>query len=916
MRHGVLGRRAELEAVEEMLIDDSALARLLLFEGEAGIGKTTVWRAAVDVARARGFHILECQPAESETTLPFAALADLLALVPDTVLAELPGAQKQALDAALQRGDDVEPANRLAVGRAVVTLTRGLAEDVPLAIAVDDFQWLDPPTERTLEFVVRRLVDLPVLLLVARRSTGDAPPPLGVTRALPGERIRTLRIGPLPEAMLDDLLRERLSLRLPRPRLVELRWMTGGNPFYALEIGRLLQARGTDGGGALPLPSSLGAALKERIESLPESTRDALLLTAAALQPTADLLERAAGQTDGLADALSQNLLVLADRKIRFTHPLLGTAAYDAARPWDRREAHRRLAAAADDPVERASHLASASEERDEETAELLTSAAAVASARGGPETAASLAEAAAQRTPSDDDSRRRERLIAAADYHVAAGNPERGRAILEELIASTPAGPARASLLYRLADAIGESLPRSIALCEQALAEAGGEADLEAEIHNALSIFTWLAGDLERSTEHCRACVRLAERVGDEVQLAIAVGELCHAEAVLGRAWDHDSIAWALDFERRHGDFPTQQPPSVSLAVASTYTDDLETARPLLCAQLERVTSRGDEPGRAAVLFRCSELELRAGNWAEALAAAREANTITRQSGIEQEQLVTMMWLATVLAHIGELGEARDLGERAYAGSTDAGDRVASVRCAGALGLVELSAGDSHAALEWLTPARRELERMRIGELSIYTVVQNEIEALVSIGRLEEAEHAIRLVEEHGRPTGRSWHRAIAGRNRALVASARGEIPAARAALEDALAAHESLPQPFELARTLLVQGLIERRAKRWRAARDALGAALERFDHLGARAWAERAATELARVGGRPPVTSKELTETEQRIAQLAAQGASNKEIAAALFVTVRTVETNLTRVYAKLGIRSRTELAARSQ
>jgi DNA-binding CsgD family transcriptional regulator len=205
------------------------------------------------------------------------------------------------------------------------------------------------------------------------------------------------------------------------------------------------------------------------------------------------------------------------------------------------------------------------------------------------------------------------------------------------------------------------------------------------------------------------------------------------------------------------------------------------------------------------------------------------------------------------------------------------------------------------------------ELRSIGVGELSIHQVVQNAIEALVALGRLEEAEHAIAWVEDKGRPAGRAWHEAIAARGRALVAAGRGDFEAARGHVDRALAAHDRLAQPFELGRTLLASGSIERRAKHRADARTALELALNTFDQLGAPMWAEKAAAELARISGRPRSPGG-LTETERRVAELVAEGRSNKEVASALFVTVRTVEANLSKVYAKLGIRSRTELARR--
>jgi DNA-binding CsgD family transcriptional regulator len=406
---------------------------------------------------------------------------------------------------------------------------------------------------------------------------------------------------------------------------------------------------------------------------------------------------------------------------------------------------------------------------------------------------------------------------------------------------------------------------------------------------------------------------VRYAEEAGDERQLAMAIAEACNSEALLALPWDREAMARALEIEQRVEDLPPWMRPSYQLALISIVSDDLDTARPVLAAELERAQRLGHEPGILHLLLRVVDLELRAGRWSEALGAAREAHALARQGGVEFEEATTGTALARVLAHLGQLDAARSLADAAYEVGDGRGHRAIAIRAAGVLGFLDLEAGDAERALAWLTPVRDELQRMGMGELSISGVVENEIDALVAVGRLDEAEEVIAFVEEKGRPSARSWHEAVALRGRALVASARGDPERARAYVESALAAHERLPQPFELGRTLLAQGAIERRAKRRGTARQALTRALELFDELGAARFSERAAAELARLPGRRP-RSSELTETERLVAELVAEGLSNKEIAARLFVTVRTVEGNLTRIYSKLEIRSRTELAGR--
>jgi DNA-binding CsgD family transcriptional regulator len=272
----------------------------------------------------------------------------------------------------------------------------------------------------------------------------------------------------------------------------------------------------------------------------------------------------------------------------------------------------------------------------------------------------------------------------------------------------------------------------------------------------------------------------------------------------------------------------------------------------------------------------------------------------------------VALVVQGAVQAHLGQLGEAVAVARAAVTVAEECGDRSYALRATGVLGFVELSRGDPVAALQHLSPAGADLRTAGVGELSITAIVQNEIEALVAVGRLDEAEEVIGFVGEKGRPTQRAWHEAVAARGRALVAAARGDAEEARAQVDRALVAHDRLPQPFELGRTLLAQGTIERRAKRRGEARAALARALDVFDQLGAPLWAEKAADELARIPGRAPA-AQGLTETERRIAELVASGLANKQVAAKMFVTVRTVEGNLTRIYSKLGVRSRTELAS---
>jgi DNA-binding CsgD family transcriptional regulator len=431
--------------------------------------------------------------------------------------------------------------------------------------------------------------------------------------------------------------------------------------------------------------------------------------------------------------------------------------------------------------------------------------------------------------------------------------------------------------------------------------------------VHLQLATLSGVSGDLVRSVEHIRAAARFAEEAGDDALVATTIADLCPRLAYLGLPYPRDEMERALEIERRLGGISVYSNPSFRYGTMLANSDFPDQARPLLQAQLERFEQSGNAVWQIGALFRLADLELRTGNWGEATRLARRVREIAQNAGIAQEQSIGLMIHGLVQAHLGNVDEARDAAGQALALAQASGDRGYAIRAAGVLGFAELSAGDPTAALAQLEPAFDELRREGVGELSIHHVAQNAIDALVAVGRLDDAEAAISYVDDKGRLTRRSWNEAVATRGRAIVAAARGDDDSAQIWISKALIAHERLPQPFELGRTLLAKGTIERRAKRRASAREALTQALELFDELGAALWAEKAAAELARIPGRRTRGSAELTETERRVAELVTAGLSNKEVAAQLFISVRAVEANLSKVYAKLDVRSRTQLAS---
>jgi DNA-binding CsgD family transcriptional regulator len=333
------------------------------------------------------------------------------------------------------------------------------------------------------------------------------------------------------------------------------------------------------------------------------------------------------------------------------------------------------------------------------------------------------------------------------------------------------------------------------------------------------------------------------------------------------------------------------------------------EEARALLERE-QREWQERDEPRSARALWGLSWVEFRAGQWALAAEHAGRARDIRGQYGLEVPQ--DHLPIALVAVHRGDLEQARDHSERALALAEEQLGLHPPQHMA-ILGLVALGNGDAAGALEWLAKADRQAAALGWGEPSIRWWTSDYVELLLELDRIDDAVRVLDTWEADAARLSREWVLAHVVRCRGLVAGARGDAQEALAILERAASEHETAGDPFGRARAFLALGVARRRTRQKRPAREAIERAIEGFDGIGAAGWAENARRELARIGGRPP-RGDELTPTERRLAELVAEGRSNKEIAAVLFVTPKTVGTTLSRLYAKVGVRSRTELVRR--
>jgi len=902
----IVGRDDELRAIEAFVSDAPDGASALVLEGEPGIGKSTLWRRGVDVATEHGLRVLAARPAEAERSHAHAALGDLLEDALDDVSDELPAPRLHALRVALLlEPPDPGGSSQRIVGVATRSALELLAERGPLAIAIDDEQWLDGSSAAALRFAVRRLT-APIRLLVSRRPDSRGM----VDGAVADESIETLAVGPLSLGAIHQLVHERVGTSFARSTLRRVHETSGGNPFYAIELARALASRAAvdDPTQPLPVPARLEELVQARLEGFEGRTREALALAAAHPRLTAAQLTAAGYDRVVLEPAVDGQVVELTERAVRFTHPLVASVLYQGLSPEERVRAHAVLAGLVDDPVDRARHLAVSTEAPDTEVAATVERAVATANARGAPLVAAELSEHALRLSPPDASADAERRLADAARAHLDAGEVERSRKLAEELVARMPRGAQRAEALVLMAAIEHEELQRSVPLLRQALREAGDSPALAASIHRRLCAALRFTEGYAAAEEHARAAVELAEQVDDDDLSAAALAMLAIVRFNRGASDALQIAERAYDLARTCTDLRARLDADFGLSHVLVWSHDNARARAVL-AQAQREWSDRAEYASAAVSWYRALLELHSGHLVLADELAEQARDLSVQyARDEAESPQNLFLVALVAAYRGRLNRAGELAEQSLRLTETSGTLLAAPSAT--LGLIALWGGDAPAAVARFAAADRAAARAQQDEPSMHWWCGDHVEALLELDRIDDGVTLLDGWEDGGRRLGRTWVLAQTARCRGLVAAARGDVGSAEELLDAAAARHDELGDPFAKARALLALGVVRRRARQKRPAHDAIQGAVATFDAIGADGWAERARGELGPIGGR--TRHDDLTPAERRVAELVALGRTNREVAAALFLAERTVESHLSHVYAKLGIRSRTELA----
>jgi DNA-binding CsgD family transcriptional regulator len=909
MADEIIGRQEGLLALGEFLDAVAPSGPALVFEGEAGIGKTVLWQEGVRLARDRGFRVLTARSTQSELQVAFATVGDLFAPVIAEVLPQLVPVQRRALEVALliQEPEGPPPEARL-LAAAVLSVVHACTQEGPLVVALDDVQWVDTSSAEVLGFVFRRLERERVGVLATVRGR-PARVPLGLDRAF--AELRRFPVEPFSVGSIHRLLWGRLGLTLPRPLLMRVHETAGGNPFFALELGRALVDHTIRVDSAdVPLPESLRTLVAERLGALPARARETLVAVAALATPSVTLMEPLTpAVVDDLELAQRRGVLEFELDRIRFTHPLLAPACYGSMPLHRRRRLHRRLADLDVDPEERARHLAIAASGPDEDIAAALAIAATRARARGAAQAAADLADRAVALTPADSAATLNRRRIAAAEHWLYAGDASRARVLLEDAVESAEPGPIRAEALSRLASAgpATEGFRWSERFYRRALAEPALEIRQKAKIVCELGWMAAGGGDGPSGTRFAEEGLALAEQLAEPEALAVALGTVARVTFARTGRVRRDLLDRAVDLERGFGGDGSAR---VELARVLGRSGRYEEARALWLDLIEEARERAD-PWLVGRLFWRARMELDAGAWGTAARLCDEAIELAREIGWAMFEPISLAILAEIDAYAGAVESARAKIPGLLQVAEAAGYFDITHQLSRALAVLELSCGNAQAGWRLVAQLFGDVDEMneQLAQLTGAAAV----ECLVAIGDLQEAARLLRLLDDRAEEAD-SALRPLADRCRGLLQAARGNLDEAIVSLERA-AIEPGPPQavnPFELARTLLALGTVQRQAQHKRAARETLERSAEIFERLGARLWLANTHAELKRIGGRT-ASAEHLSETERQIVELVIAGRRNREVASELSLSPNTVAWNLSKVYRKLGVNSRTELAA---
>ena len=885
----LVGRGEECLRIERLLDDArSGHGGALVVSGEPGLGKTSLLDHAA--ASAGEMRVVRARGVETEASVPFVGLVDLLTPLA-ALVTDLPARQSEALRSALAIGP-TQPVDRLAVLVGAFNLLCAAADEQPLLALVDDAHWLDAASAEAIGFAARRIAADRIALVIATRTRGHGELPSVILRPLSADQARELleRRGLAPDGLAGAVQN------------------AAGNPLALLEL--------VADGRFEPGHSSLEETYARMVEALPGACREALLLLATCRSDTPPVIRRAiaaAGLTDeAYAPAERDGLVLIEPGRIGFRHPLIRSAVYASATGPDRRRAHAVLAAACVEPElewERVAHLAAAATEPDEELAESVERLASDVRLRGGAIATVEWYQRAA--ALSVDQGARVRRLLAAADAAQVGGRRDAAESILAEAERDRPL-PSDVARIELLRGRI-EARSSSTRVAGSRLLRAARRRE-DADAHAAAMLYIESVDPSIRAgrpQEALEASVRALELTETGDQLAL-LARIARAASLVflgdAAAAERDIDAVAADVARTpsvQGDLQLRAYLGMTLAFAERM--------PIAAETLDELIDECEQAAPGALTYPLiSRAWLRriSGAWEGAQADGQRAVRLARQLGRANDEcwgLSILTWIAAAQGRLDEsaLAEQQQLSQRL--------EVPYQLMCVHACrGHHALAAGTADVAADELARALALKRECGIADATTHPIIGADlVEALVRCGREPEATAAEEALHAEALRSGRGSALAVAERAMAVA----GDDPEARFARARAL--HADADDPFAAARTALAWGDALRREGRRVESRELLDEARGELVRLGAARWEEQAASALARSGKvlrREPAHRDELTPAELEVASLVSEGKRNKEIAAALWMSEKTVEAHLSRIYRKLGVRNRAELAAR--
>jgi DNA-binding CsgD family transcriptional regulator len=907
----LFGRRKECERLDQLL----ARARegrsdALVLRGEAGIGKSALCAYAAE--RATEMTVLGTCGVQTESELAFSALADVLRPVLGGLEA-IPGRQAAALAAVVAVGPPVS-IERFTICAATLSVLAAAAERGPVLVVADDAQWLDVSSTEALLFAARRLDADGVALLFA---VLDGPSTLFDRAELP-----ELHLAALNAEAAQTLLATRAKAEIAQPVAERLLLAAAGNPLALVEIPAVLSPEQLAGreplDEELPTAATVERAFLRQVESLPEVCREALLVAAASdsgdLDTIVPALSALGFDPRSLQSAEETALISAAGDRLEFRHPLLRAAVYHAASSVSRRAAHQALADAIGDEQKtdrRAWHLAAAAPEQNEVAAAALEEAALAARRRAGHAEAASAFERAG--LIGAEGTERARRLRAAAADAWLVGRVDHAQALLDAALDAADDARIRARIQH-LRGVIemwqGSPLAAHALLVEEAARieelDPGRAARMLTDAAWACFMAAEISLGLQTAQRTCDVSAREGGIAETLAKAVLGIALVLSGDAQRAVPLFSEYLTLLDSVESSPGLYQPFRPDGHVLLWFEQY----ERAREVLTRTIDSARSASALGALPYALSVLSDLDFRTGNWAAAYAEATEAVRIADETNQTTTLGFSLGLLSRLEAALGREEDCRAHAAEAMAISYPHVGAVVAFSGSG-LGLLELGLGRTEQAVDQLGQLVRRVGEHGLEEPGVIQWAPDLIESYVRLGRHAEAELALEDFDRVARKTGRTWALAAAARCRGLLAAEEFE-----AAFERALDLHGRTPTPFERARTELCFGERLRRAKRRAEAREPLREALKTFERLGAAPWSERARGELAASGEtvrrRDPYAAEQLTPQELQVALVVARGATNKEAGAALFLSPKTIETHLGRVYRKLEVRSRTELA----